>query len=132
MKEITSSKEDYLRVLLELSKNEQNIHLKDVAEALGITRASVSRMMGILMESGYIIKEKYGAVSLTNNGRNVAIRITKRRKLIKKFLTDILGVETVTAESDACRMEHAISKETAEKLSQQLKRLSNCEKVKVC
>ena len=49
---ITRSKEDYLRVIFELSKSKESIRSSDVAEKLGITRASVSRMMTELKKSG--------------------------------------------------------------------------------
>jgi len=129
---MTPSKEDYLKVLLELSEYDASIHSTDIANALRVSRASVSRMMDVLKDSGYIAKEKYGTVTLTENGRKVASYVRKRHDLLKSFLTDVLGVEAATANGDACRMEHAISLETTEKLNQQLKKLSECAKTDVC
>jgi DtxR family Mn-dependent transcriptional regulator len=40
----------------------------------------------------------------------------RRHKLIKRFLTQTLGVEEDIAERDACRMEHVMSPKTIEKL----------------
>ncbi len=125
MKKMTPSKEDYLKIMLELSDN-VGIHSTDIAKALGISRASVSHMMTILKDDGYITKERYSTITLTENGRKVASCIRKRHDLLKTFLTDVLGVEATTAEYDACRMEHTISLETANKLKQQLKKLSDC------
>lgn len=48
-KNMTPSKENYLKVLLELSDGEE-VRSSDVAEVLGITKASVSCMMKRLME----------------------------------------------------------------------------------
>ena len=36
--------------------------------------------------------------------------------MLRKFLIEILGVDPETAEEDACRMEHAISPQTMDKL----------------
>lgn len=121
MKKITQSKEDYLRVLLKLSKEDERIHSMDIANALGLSRASVSRMMNLLKDSGYVMKEKYSTISLTEKGLLVAERLRKRRNLLKDFLTDVLGVEALIAEEDACRMEHIISEETEIKLNLHLK-----------
>ncbi|NCC82693.1 MAG: metal-dependent transcriptional regulator [Clostridia bacterium] len=120
---ITPSKENYLKVMLELS-SEEGIRSTDIASALGISKASVSSMMNVLREAGYVTKEKYGAVSLTENGRKAAADIKRRYELLKKFLHDILGVEAAIAAEDACRMEHLISPETADQIDRQLERLS--------
>lgn len=125
MKKMTPSKEDYLRVMLDLSGDE-GIHSSDIANALGLSRASVSRMMSVFKNEGYISMEKYGTVTLTEEGFRTAVSVRKRRNLLKLFLTDVLGVENAVADGDACRMEHAISPETVDKLDRQLKALSDC------
>ena len=124
---MTSSKEDYLRVVLELSGKGNKIHSKDIAQELNVSKASVSRMMGFLKNAGYISKEKFGTVTLTERGYIVASLILKKRRLLKDFLTDFLGVEPDIADNDACRMEHAISAETMERLDRKLDKLTACE-----
>ena len=118
-KNMTPSKENYLKVLLELSGGEE-VRSSDVAAALGITKASVSCMMKRLSEEGYITKEKYGAVSLTEKGHKEAASIKKRYNLLKSFFVRILGVDTATAAEDACRIEHIISPESLAKIVEQL------------
>jgi DtxR family Mn-dependent transcriptional regulator len=118
-KNMTPSKENYLKVLLELSDGEE-VRSSDVAEALGITKASVSCMMKRLRDEGYITKEKYGAVTLTEKGLNEAANVKKRYNLLKSFLVRILGVDTATAAEDACRIEHIISPESLDKIDEQL------------
>jgi len=120
---ITPSKENYLKVMLQLSSEKGGIRSTDIANALGISKASVSSMMNVLREAGYIAKEKYGTVTLTENGRNVAADIKRRYELLKRFLHDILGIEAAIAAEDACRMEHLISPETADQIDRQLKKL---------
>ena len=116
---MTPSKENYLKILLELSDGEE-VRSSDVAEALGITKASVSCMMKRLRDEGYITKEKYGAVTLTEKGLNEAANVKKRYNLLKSFLVRILGVDTATAAEDACRIEHIISPESLDKIDEQL------------
>lgn len=120
---ITRSREDYLRIIYELAEFSKAIRSSDVAEMLGVTRASVSRMMSELKNSGLIEKEKYGSVVLTEKGYNLAEQIKNKHDLIVRFLIDVLGVNTAIANEDACEMEHAVSRETAEKLSVQLSKL---------
>ena len=117
----STSKQDYLKALLALSKNGGAIHSADVADVVGVSRASVSKAMKLLKESKYITKEKYGPIALTPLGKRTASAVKKRNELIKMLLTDILGVNDNVAKCDACRMEHTISSETAEKLEEYLK-----------
>lgn len=124
MNKITRSKEDYLRVLLELSEHGEGIHSMDVADTLKVTRASVSRTMKELKAAGYVIKEKYGTVTLTERGLDVAVSMKKRRDLLKTYITDVLGVESSVAEKDACQMEHLISEKTEEKIRQYLMKIN--------
>ena len=130
MKKPTPSIQDYLKTLLEFSKKDERIHSTDIARTLGYSRASVSRAMNVLQERGYITKERYGPVMLTADGRAAAALVRKRHDLIMDFLVDVLGVEKSTAETDACRMEHAVSAETADKLEQFLKKRTAKEAVK--
>ncbi len=122
---ITTPKEDYLKVMLELS-NDEGIHSIDIANVLGISKASVSCMMDVLKDEGYVSREKYGAVTLTENGRNIAANVKRRYELLKTFLHNVLGAEATIAAWDACRIEHLISSETTDKIDRQLEKLSEC------
>lgn len=56
----TTSEQDYLKALLALSKNGGAIHSADVADVVGVSRASVSKAMKLLKESKYITKKSMG------------------------------------------------------------------------
>ncbi len=116
---MTPSKENYLKILLELSEDPE-IRSSDVARALGVTKASVSRMMRILRDEGYICMERYGAVTLTDKGLRQAAAVKRRFTLLRQFFTQILDVDEITAASDACRIEHIISDASMEKIHLQL------------
>lgn len=64
--------------------------------------------MKILGETGYLIKDECGKISLTEKGFEIAVSMRRRRDLIKGFLEEILGVEPSTAEKEACKIEHSI------------------------
>ena len=122
---MTPSKENYLKVMLELS-GEGGIRSIDIGNALGISKASVSRMMSILKDEGYVTKEKYGTVTLTDSGIRLAANVKRRYELINTLLKRVLGVEAATAARDACRIEHLISSETADKIDLRLEKLAEC------
>ncbi|NLU37140.1 MAG: metal-dependent transcriptional regulator [Clostridiales bacterium] len=121
---MTPAKEDYLKTILELSGcSEGGIRSVDIAEALGVSKASVSNMTGILRKEGYVEKKKYGTVTLTESGRKAAEEIKRRCDLIEEYLNKVLGVEAATATADACRIEHIISSETVHQIDKKLKKL---------
>lgn len=120
---MTPSKEDYLKTIFELSDDEQGIRSIDIADALGVSKASVSNMTGILKREGYVDKKKYGTVTLTESGKKLAEKIKRRYELIERYLHHVLGVEAAIATTDACRIEHLISAETVLQMARNLKKL---------
>ncbi|MFA5675865.1 MAG: metal-dependent transcriptional regulator [Christensenellales bacterium] len=125
MKKVTPSIQDYLKTLLELSENGEPVHSFQVAQAINVSRASVSRAMNVLVSLGYITKQKYGTIMLTDLGKIIAETVKKRNDLITVFLKDVLNVDADTAETDACLMEHTISEQTACKLEQYLREIND-------
>ncbi len=121
---ISASKQDYLEAILDFTAANGQARSVDIARALGVSRASVNKSLGALIESGLVEHEHYGDVRLTQAGLKFAKQVRARHDSLKLFLTDILGVSEASAETDACKMEHTISRETAEKLDAWLKKLS--------
>lgn len=120
---ITSSKEDYLERIYDLSLIDEKVRSIDVARALNVSRASVNKSLGGLKDDGYIEQEPYGTITLTKKGRAIAKDVRTRHNALRTFLTQVLKVDYEIADKDACEMEHAISKHTADKLYAYLKKL---------
>lgn len=117
---LSASKQDYLETILEFSSDTGQARSIDIARTLGVSRASVNKSLGVLKESGLIEHEHYGDIKLTDTGLRMARAVRDRHETLKKFLREIVGVSEENAEHDACRMEHAISPETASKLKDYL------------
>lgn len=116
MLNISSSLQDYLEAILELSETDRSARVTDLARKLNIAKASVSQSIDKLASFGLVEQESYGPIKLTATGREQAIKVRRRHRMLRRFLIEILGVDPTIAEEDACRMEHAISPETMEKL----------------
>lgn len=111
---ITSTVEDYLEQILILCEQKGEAQITDIAKSLTPTRSkpSVTEFVTKLKRYGLVNYEKYGTVTLTENGRKIAKKIKKRHDYLSSFL-QILGVPEKQSEEDACIMEHNLSKETA-------------------
>ena len=114
MKDIREASENYLEAILLLEKKDPSNQVRsiDLANHLGVSRPSVNKAIGVLREAGMVIQQPYGAISLTEQGRTRAVEVARRHRVLKKFLTDVLGVREEIAEGDACRMEHVVSADT--------------------
>ena len=105
----------YLETIYLLTEENPNVRSIDVCEHMGFSKPSVSRAVGLLKTGGYINVDKDGYLTLTDIGREVAMKMYDRHKLLTDFLVG-LGVDKETAASDACKIEHHISDESFEAL----------------
>lgn len=109
--------ENYLEAILRLEGPEGNVRSIDVATQLGVSRPSVNKALGVLKKAGMVEQQPYGSISLTAKGRAHALDVSRRHQTLKTFLTRVLGVDEETADNDACRMEHVVSAQTMNKLT---------------
>lgn len=113
---LSASMQDYLEEILNLSNSLETVRVTDIAERLSLSKASVSQALGQLREQGLITQDRYGPVELTERGRYYGQVVKRRHVVLRSFLTEVLDLDHLTAEKDACRMEHAVSSETIERL----------------
>jgi len=119
---VSASIQDYLEAILNLSEQTSTVRITDLAKSLQIAKSSVTEMIYAMVQQGLIEHDKYGPLVLTKTGRDEASKVRNRHKVIREFLTQVLGVNHETAELEACRMEHAISPDTTSKLVQFLEK----------
>lgn len=113
---IQESAENYLETILMLKKQRGEVRSIDIAHELNFSKPSVSRAMKLLRENDYITMEQSGAITLTEKGMDIAESMYERHTLLTNYLM-ALGVEEQTAVEDACRIEHVISQQTFERIS---------------
>ena len=105
---IQESGEMYLETIHVLLQKNGHVRSIDVSEHMGYSKPSVSRAMGLLKNGGYIVVDRDGFITLTDEGLALADKIYQRHTMLTKLLVH-LGVDPDTAAEDACKMEHAIS-----------------------
>ncbi len=112
-----ASGEDYLEAILILQKQmgESAVRSVDLARHMGFSKPSISHAMGVLRDGGFLTVDKDGFLHLTEEGREIAEKIYERHQFFTEQLI-AAGVNETTAEQDACRIEHAISDESFQKL----------------
>lgn len=116
-----ASGEDYLEAVLVLQKKLGMVRSVDVARHMDVSKPSVSRAVAVLRDGGFLTMDEDHFLYLTAAGREVAEEIYARHQFFTERLI-AAGVDLETAEMDACRLEHAISGESFQKLREAVRK----------
>ncbi|MHA1528618.1 MAG: manganese-binding transcriptional regulator MntR [Alphaproteobacteria bacterium] len=103
--------EDYVELIADLLETTGDVRAVDLAQRFGVTPATVNNTVKRLIRDGLVRSERYRAIFLTEAGRTLAERCRERHRVVRDFLIG-LGIDPVTAESDAEGIEHHVSDET--------------------
>jgi len=115
---LSPSTEDYLKAIYGLARGpETPTQTTAIADALGVAPASVSGMLRRLSETGLLVHVPYHGVSLTDEGRQAALRVVRRHRILECYLTSRLGYDWDSVHAEAERMEHAVSDELIERMA---------------
>ena len=110
------SHEDYLEAIVMLGgTTDAPVRSVDVANKLGVSKASVNKAISALKEQELVVQPHYGDIMLTEAGYAYGQSVLDRHRMLFDFLTKALGIEPEVAEVEACQMEHAISDASFEK-----------------
>lgn len=93
---------------------------KGLAHALGISPPSVTDMARRMVEAGLIDYRKYYGVRLTAAGREIALRVIRRHRLIELYLVEQLGYALHEVHDEAENLEHAVSDRFIDAIAQKL------------
>ena len=108
---IQESAENYLDTIFMLSRHKPYVRSIDIANDMNYSKPSISVAMKNLRLNGYINVDESGFITLTDSGMEIASNIYDRHLILRKWL-EFLGISPETAEQDACKIEHTLSKET--------------------
>lgn len=113
---LSASLEDYLEAIYHLTVQQDVARSKDIADSMGVSRASVTGALRALSEKGLVHYKPYGYTTLTEKGRQAAGRVARRHEILSQFFEDLLGVDAATAETAACKAEHTLGPEITARL----------------
>lgn len=120
VKKLTVSKEDYLKAIWSLSERraegKSEAGTNDLAEMLLVSPPAVSRMIKRMEKESLVSHTPYYGVHLTDKGREVAVRVVRRHRLLELFLWKVLKYDENSVHDEAERLEHHISDEFEQKI----------------
>lgn len=113
--ELSPSLEDYLEAIYRLEKKHRVARVKDIAELMNVQMPSVTGAVKNLKTRKLVDYEKNSFINLSEKGLAIARSIQRRHSVLQSFLEEILLLPPETAEEQACKMEHSINPETAQR-----------------
>ena len=114
-----TSGEDYLEAILVIQKKKGIVRSVDVARHMEVSKPSVCHAVATLRDGGFLTIDSDYFLHLTDVGREVAEQIYEKHRFFTEMLTNA-GVDPITAERDACRIEHVISESSFQRLKKTL------------
>ncbi|MCG8481613.1 MAG: metal-dependent transcriptional regulator [Spirochaetales bacterium] len=103
--------ENYLKEIFAASESAEHdlVSLGTLAQALRVTPGTVTTMMKSLADAGLIEYRPRAGVLLTREGRDVALSVVRRHRLIELFLVEVVGLDWAEVHKEAEVLEHAVS-----------------------
>ncbi len=117
----TRAREDYVKAIYQLGYAEP-VRAADVARHLGVTPVSVSKAKRMLERDGLLERSdrSMGPLVLSALGRELAVEMIRRHRLLETFLFRALDVPLESIHAEAERIEHVISNDIALRLARYL------------
>jgi DtxR family Mn-dependent transcriptional regulator len=113
--------QDYAKAIYALELREgEAVSTNALADRLGVTAASASGMVKRLDELGLVEHQPYRGVSLTEDGRRVALEVMRHHRLLELYLVKSLGVPWDRVHKEAEVLEHVLSEELEELIAAKL------------
>lgn len=125
-KVISENIEEYLEVLYKFGNKSDFVSTTTLSKELAIAPGSVTQMLKKLEDLGYIQYTPYKGALLTDKGMKVSQKITRKHRILERFLKDVLKIKEENIHHQACEMEHSLSDEAERALCHLLNNPDTC------
>ncbi|HEY3548238.1 MAG TPA: metal-dependent transcriptional regulator [Propionicimonas sp.] len=113
--------EDYLKIIWKAEEwPGGSVSTNEIAAILGVTPSSVSGNLKKLARDGFIDYEPYGSITLTGEGRGIAVRMVRRHRVLESYLVECLGFRWDEVHTEADSLEHAVSDRVLDRMDEVL------------
>jgi DtxR family Mn-dependent transcriptional regulator len=103
-----------------LAGAEERVTTSALADRMGVTAPSATAMAKRLAAMGLVERIPYRGLTLTDEGRRVALELLRHHRLIERYLSDTLGLPLDAVHDEADRLEHALSEELEARIDERL------------
>jgi DtxR family transcriptional regulator, Mn-dependent transcriptional regulator len=116
LSDLIDTTEMYLRTILELEEEGQVPLRARISERLEQSGPTVSQTVGRMERDGLVVVSDDRHLELTAKGRDLAVQVMRKHRLVERLLSDIIGLEWEFVHDEACRWEHVVSEQVERKI----------------
>ncbi|HXN04240.1 MAG TPA: metal-dependent transcriptional regulator [Candidatus Acidoferrum sp.] len=116
----------YLEAIYYIRAEGERVRSARLADWLSVSRPTVTVALRRMTRDGMVRLNAHKEIELTARGDAAAAAIVRRHRIMERWLTDVLGLDWVTADAEAERLEHAVSEVVEETLYRSLGRPKTC------
>jgi DtxR family transcriptional regulator, Mn-dependent transcriptional regulator len=116
----------YLEAIYYMWSEKEPLRSARLADWLGVSRPTVAVGLRRMARDGLVRMNGRKEIELTLAGMRTAESIVRRHRIMERWLTDGLGLDWVTADTEAARLEHAVSDVVEQRLYEVLGRPATC------
>jgi DtxR family Mn-dependent transcriptional regulator len=116
----------YLEAIYYMWSEGEPLRSARLADWLAVSRPTVTVAVRRMTGYGMVRMNRRKEVELTAKGRRMAEAIVRRHRIMERWLTDGLGLDWVVADTEAARLEHAVSDVVERRLYEVLGRPKTC------
>ena len=120
VRDLSPACQDYLRSVYVLTGADERVSTSALADRMGVTAPSATAMAKRLAAMGLVERVPYRGLTLTVEGRRVALELLRHHRLIERYLSDTLGLPLDAVHDEADRLEHALSEELEARIDERL------------
>lgn len=117
---LSSSIEDYVRVIYGLVERGEEVTNASLASRLEVSPSSASGMVTKLSQKGLVAHVPYRGIALTREGLLLARSVLRRHRLIESYLVSELGYTWDEVHTEADLLEHVVSDRLIDRISAKL------------
>lgn len=118
--EVTESIEEYTEGIWRLEREVQTVGTGEVAQYMNVTPASATMMLKRLAAMGLVEHAPYQGVKCTERGEALAVDLLRKHRLLERLLVDFLGMPWDDVHDLACKLEHYVSMDVADRIERAL------------
>lgn len=116
----STTEENYLKALYNISNNQGEVSISDLAQSLKVSMPTANSMVKSLQKSDWVIYEKYKPVTLTKTGQKEAALIIRKHRLTEMFLVKKMGFGWEEVHEVAEQIEHIHAPKFFERMDEML------------
>ncbi len=116
----------YLEAIYYMWSEKEPLRSSRLADWLSVSRPTVAVGLRRMTRDGLVRMNSRKEIELTDAGMRSAEAIVRRHRIMERWLTDALGLDWVTADAEAARLEHAVSDVVERRLYEVLGRPKTC------